>query len=182
MPLNIVSFNGKRNGPYNKLNSTINNETEVKHYQLQRSNDAVNFTTVNVQAAKNYGGFELYAYDDVAAMQDKVYYRLRCVNNNGEILYSGIVVIAQSANYRKDFYVLKNPVAEKIDIYAAAAIKGTYTYTLTNNAGQIVQIGKLDIRKEGVYTINLQNSLSSGMYMLVVTNGENILQKNILKD
>lgn len=182
LPLNIVSFDGKRNGTYNKLNWTINNETGVKQYQLQRSNDAVNFTTINVQAAKNNGGIELYAYDDVAAMQDKVYYRLRCVNNNGEILYSGIVVIAQSANDRKDFYVIKNPVAEKIDIYAAAAIKGTYTYTLTNNAGQIVQIGKLDIRNEGVYTINLQNYLSSGMYVLVVTNGENVLQKNILKD
>jgi hypothetical protein len=182
LPLNILSFEGKRNGTYNKLNWTINNETDVKQYQLQRSNDAVNFTTINVQPAKNNGGIELYAYDDIAVMQSNVYYRLRCVNNNGEILYSGIVVIAQSANDRKDFYVIKNPVAEKIDIYAAAAIKGTYTYTLTNNAGQIVQIGKLDIRNEGVYTINLQNYLSSGMYVLVVTNGENVLQKNILKD
>jgi len=182
LPLNIISFTGSRVSNYNNLNWAISNELNVLHYELQRSNDAVNFTTINIQTAKNNNTTALYSYDDVAAMQNKVYYRLRCTDNNGDIKFSGIVVIASTPNDRKDFYVIKNPVADKIDIYAGNLIKGKYNYTIANNAGQVVQLGVLDINYEGIHSIKLQNYLPPGIYMLVVSNAENVLKKSILKE
>jgi hypothetical protein len=182
LPLDIISFTGARNGNYNRLKWTIGNEVNMLHYELQRSTDAINFTTINIQLPKNNNGTELYTYDDVAAMQNKTYYRLKCIDNNGEIKYSGIVIITATQDGRKDFYVLKNPVSDRIDIYAGDLVKGTYNYTIANTAGQVVQSGKLDIKTQGVYTINLQAYLSKGMYMLVVRNADNILQKSILKE
>jgi hypothetical protein len=182
LPISILNFTGNRNGTYNKLNWTIGNELNVLHYELQRSNDAVNFTTINIQLAKNNNGTELYTYDDVAAMQNKVYYRLRSIDNTGEIKYSGIIMIALSPGLSKEFYVIKNPVADKIDIYAGDIYKGTYTYSIANSAGQIVQSGKLNITNPGIQTIALRSRLSTGIYMLVVRNAENVLQKIILKE
>ncbi|MGG9961346.1 T9SS type A sorting domain-containing protein [Ferruginibacter sp. SUN106] len=182
LPLDIISFTGVRNGNYNRLNWTIGNEVNVLHYELQRSNDAVSFNTINIQQPKNSSSTEQYTYDDVAAMLGKVYYRLKCIDDNGQIKYSGIVIITATQDGRKDFYVLRNPVSDRIDIYASDIVKGTYNYTIANTAGQVVQTGILDIKNQGVYTINLQAYLSKGMYMLIVRNANNTLQKSILKE
>jgi hypothetical protein len=181
LPLDIISFTGLHTGNYNRLNWTIANELNVLHYELQRSTDAVNFVTINMQHAKNNNGTELYNYDDVAALQNKLYYRLKCVDNNGQLKYSNIVIITTAADGRKDFYVMRNPVTDRVDIYAGDGVKGTYQYSIANNAGQIVQTGTLDIKAQGVYTIHLQSFLSSGLYLLSVRNAENSLQKSILK-
>lgn len=182
LPLNIISFTGVHSGNYNHLNWTIGNEVNVLHYELQRSADAVNFITINVQSAKNTSSTAQYNYDDVSAVQSKVYYRLKCVDNNGLIKYSGIVVIQPSQDSRNDFYVIKNPVSDRIDIFASDLVKGNYNYTIASNAGQVVQTGTLNISGQGVYTIKLQSYLASGIYMLVVRNADNILQKSILKE
>jgi hypothetical protein len=181
LPLDIISFSGQHTGNYNRLNWTIANELNVLHYELQRSIDAVNFATINMQRAKNNGGTELYSYDDVSALQSKLYYRLKAVDNNGGVKYSNIVIIATTTDNRKDLYVIRNPVSDRIDIYAGDLVKGTYQYSIANNAGQLVQAGTLDIKGQGVYTINLRSFLSSGVYLLSVRNGENSLQKSILK-
>jgi len=182
LPLSITSFTGKRNNAYNQLNWTISNEINELQYELQSSNDAVNFTTINIQKAKNNNDIALYSYDDVAGMQSKMYYRLRCIDNNGQIKYSSIVIIATQQNDRNNFYVIKNPVQDRIDIYAGESVMGTYAYSLTGSTGQTVQAGSLDIKFAGTYTIKLQQQLASGIYILTVRNGQNILQKTILKE
>ncbi|MGC4101987.1 hypothetical protein [Ferruginibacter sp.] len=182
LPLDIISFTGARNGNYNRLNWTIANEVNVLHYELQRSNDGTNFSTINVQNAKNNSGTEQYSYDDVAALQSKVYYRLKCVDMNGQVKYSGIVLIATAQADHKDLYVVRNPVSDRIDIYAGDKVKGTYTYILTNTAGQVVQAATININYEGVHTIMLQSKLPKGIYMLVMRNADNVLQKSILKE
>jgi hypothetical protein len=182
LPLDIISFTGNRAGTYNRLNWTIANETNVLHYELQRSNDAVNFVTINSQPAKNSNGTELYTYDDVAAMQSKTYYRLKCVDNNGQIKYSAIVIIVPAQDSRSNFYVIQNPVTEKIDLFVSDQLKGKYNYTISSNNGQLVQTGEININAQGVYTINLKPGLSKGMYVLVLRNNQNVLQKTILKE
>ncbi len=182
LPLSIVNFTGIRVSNYNKLNWVIENEANVLHYELERSTNAVNFTTINIQKAKNNNSTSLYSFNDVAPMQNKVFYRLRCTDINRQIKYSDIVVISSLQDVSKDFYVIKNPVADKIDIYAGDIIKGIYNYTIVNNAGQVVQSGTLDIKYSGIHTIKLKAYLPSGIYMVVVRNAANILQKNILKE
>jgi hypothetical protein len=182
LPLSIVNFTGNRSGNYNALRWTIHNEVNVQHYELQRSNDAVNFTSINIQAAKNNGAAVLYNYDDVAAMQSKVFYRLKCIDNNGQIKYSGIVIIEQAHNSNKEFYVVKNPVQDEVAIYASANLKGSYNYTLANSSGQVVQSGVLSIPYAGIHTIALQTNLPKGIYLLLLHNEQNVLQKSILKE
>jgi hypothetical protein len=179
LPLDIISFAGSCLGNYNRLNWSVANEVNVDHYELQRSDDGIGFTTINSQYAKN-NTIALYTYDDVTAMQNKVYYRLRCVDVNGQEKYSGIVIISAAQGIRKDFYVIKNPVKDRIEIYAGNTVKGNYMYNFTNAAGQMVQSGTLDIKYEGIETIKLQTLLPAGVYMLLVYNAGNTLQKSIL--
>ena len=85
------------------------------------------------------------------------------------------------SNTGKAFYVITNPVATSIDLYAGAALKGLYNYSIVNTAGQLMQSGTLDIKNAGTYSIYLNPTIIAGAYILVVQNETNKLQKMVIK-
>ncbi len=180
LPLQLISFTGQHYSSYNKITWIISNEADVVHYKLQRSNDGVNFYTISQQSAKNNNGTETYTSADAGITYGKVYYRLAYLQNDGQVKYSGVIII--SAAQEKDFYVIKNPVSTSIDIYAGINYKGTYSYTLTNNSGQIMQSGTLAITAAGVQRVQVKPYLATGIYVLTLRNADHLLQKNILKE
>jgi hypothetical protein len=180
LPVQLVSFTAQQLSGYNKINWVVTNEINVTNYSLQRSDDGINFYTISLQNASNANTTALYNYSDAVKMNGKVYYRLAYLQYNGATKYSGIISIMP--DQPKGFYVIKNPVSDKIEIYAGSQFKGKYTYTLTNSSGQIMQSGIVNITAEGIYTVNLQAYISKGIYRLVLQNEEHQLQKNILKD
>jgi hypothetical protein len=180
LPLQLISFTGQRYSTYNKISWVISNEADVVHYKLQRSNDGVNFYTVSQQNANNNNGTETYTSNDAGTMYGKAYYRLAWLQTDGQIKYSGVIII--SAAQDKDFYVIKNPVSTSIEIYAGSTFKGTYSYTLTNSAGQIMQAGTIAITTEGVQQLKLKPYITTGIYAFTLRNADHQLQKNIMKE
>jgi hypothetical protein len=180
LPLQLISFTGQHFSNYNKISWVISNEADVVHYKLQRSNDGVNFYTVSQQSANNTNSTETYTSNDAGTMYGKVYYRLAYLQTDGQIKYSGVIII--SAAQDKDFYVIKNPVSTSIEIYAGSTFKGTYSYTLTNSGGQIMQSGTIAITTEGVQQLKLKPYITTGIYALTLRNADHLLQKNILKE
>ncbi|MEP6677153.1 MAG: hypothetical protein ABJA78_18475 [Ferruginibacter sp.] len=180
LPLQITNFTGKRSNDVTKLNWTVANEMNIQKYELQRSDDAINFYTINTQYPFNTNNSAFYSYDDRTSVHGQAYYRVRCTGNNMSIKYSDVVKVSSQEN-RYDFYVIKNPVDAVIEIYADNSYKGIYNYTLVNTAGQLMQSGSLNISAGGVQSINLQSNLTTGTYVLLVKNAENILRKTIIK-
>ena len=180
LPLKIINFTAGRMNDYTKINWTIGNELNVDHYELERSDDGINFYTISNHLPFNRNGTEFYSYEDRKILKGTAYYRLKINNLSTQVNYSKTVKISEN-NTSKDFYVITNPVDDHIDIYASDAVTGIYNYTITNTAGQIMQTGMLDIKYGGTYFIKLKPVFSSGAYLLVVRNTEHILQKIILK-
>ncbi|MBS1509875.1 MAG: hypothetical protein JST86_03490, partial [Bacteroidetes bacterium] len=179
--MDIISFTGSRTGVYNKLNWAIANEQNVLQYELQRSADGVTFSTINTQAAQNNNSMALYTYDDAVTQAGKWYYRLRCTDILGAVKYSAIIQINIAATDNNALYVIKNPVKENIEIFAAASAKGKYQYTIANTAGQVMQAGTLDIKTQGVYNITFNSYFTPGVYVLLMKNDNAVLQKTIMK-
>jgi len=180
LPIKIISFTAGRMNDYTKLNWVIGSELNVARYELQRSDDGINFYTISTQAAFNRNSTELYSYDDRKALNGTAFYRLKITDMATQINYSHIVTVSANAT-DKLFYVITNPVDTKIDLYASAAIKGMYNYSIANTGGQIVQSGTVDIKNAGTYTIYLRPYLAAGAYILIVQNETNRLQKMIIK-
>ncbi len=183
LPLKIISFTAGRGrmNDYTKINWTIGNELNVDHYELQRSDDGINFYTIAFQSPFNRGGTEFYSYNDWNMLKGTAYYRLKINNRSAMVNYSNIVSVSISGN-NKDFYVITNPIDAGIEIYVAAALKGMYNYTLTDMNGQLMQSGMLDIKYAGVQSIKLKSVFAPGAYILVVKNEANSLQKTIIKN
>ncbi len=180
LPLKIISFTAGRMTDYTKLNWTIGSEMNVANYELQRSDDGISFYTIHVHLPYNRNGTEFYSYDDRKILNGTAFYRLKINNLSSQVNYSHIVTV--SANTAgKEFYVITNPVTTNIDLYAGAALKGLYNYTIINTAGQLVQAGTLEIKNAGAYSIYLNPTIVAGAYILVVKNETTQLQKMIIK-
>ncbi len=180
LPLQIISFTAGRLNNATKLNWTISNELNVNNYELQRSDDGINFYTIYIHNPFNRNGTEFYNYTDSKALKGTAYYRLKVNNLGTQVKYSNIITVS-AGDTGKEFYVVTNPVDTDIDIYADAAVKGIYNYTITNTAGQIMQSGKLEIKNTGIYSIALKPLFTRGAYILVAENDINRLQKTIIK-
>ena len=180
LPIKLISFTAGRTNEFTKLNWVIGSELNVARYELQRSDDGINFYTIYTQAAFNRNGTELYGCDDRKILSGTAFYRLKITDLAVQVNYSHIVTVSANST-DKLFYVITNPVDTKIDLYASAAIKGMYNYSIANTSGQIVQSGTVDIRNAGTYSIYLRPYLAAGAYILLVQNETNRLQKMIIK-
>jgi hypothetical protein len=180
LPVKIISFTAELVNEHTKLNWTIGNELNVASYELQRSDDGINFYSIYSHLPFNLNNTALYKYDDSKFLSGTTFYRLKIYNQSTQINYSHIVAVSANST-GKSFYVITNPVDVSIDLYAGASVKGQYNYSITNTSGQVVQSGRLDVKSAGYYSIYIKPAIAAGAYMLVVQNETNRLQKMIIK-
>ena len=99
LPIELISFEVvKKNGNAN-LQWSTSSEINASHFELEKSTDATNWITFNQETASgnsnsilNYTGYD-YTLGSV-----ETYYRLKLVDFDGTWEYSGIRVIAETAN------------------------------------------------------------------------------------
>ena len=180
LPVNLLSFAARRQADYSRINWTISNEVNTTGYELERSDDGISFHRIAALQAYNRNLTEFYFYDDKTILHGTAYYRLHIIGNNRETKYSPVVSVAADAS-GNTMYVVKNPVTSSIDIYAAAATKGEYNYSLINSAGQAMQSGKINFLNEGVQSIQLKAQIATGAYVLIIKNAHHNFQKTIFK-
>jgi hypothetical protein len=102
-------------------------------------------------------------------------------DNNGGIKYSTIIAIDPERTYNNMFYAMGNPFEDRIAIYAGNEYKGKYNYTLTNNLGQVVQAGVINIAAAGVQSIRLESQITRGAYILMLYNENKKMVQKLFK-
>jgi hypothetical protein len=107
LPVNWVSFTAKASGTDVDLNWQVSANQNAKVYEVQRSSDGTNFTTIGEVA--NQADLQSYDFVDANAGSGTHYYRILEVDLDGKSIYSKIVSVNLSA---ADFTirVLNNPV------------------------------------------------------------------------
>jgi len=95
LPVNLLAFNGRLENQIAYLNWQTTHEQEGCYYELQRSFDGKDFTTIATVSGRGRAGIQEYAAkDDLYFFSAQViYYRLKMVEVNGQGKYSGQVVI-----------------------------------------------------------------------------------------
>ena len=96
---NVVKFDAVKETAKVKLSWTTNTESQVKHYEVERSTSTAGFTKVATVAAKGNqqpGNFN-YSVNDSQLFSSAVFYRLKTVDNNGGLKYSNIIRVGSNA-------------------------------------------------------------------------------------
>jgi len=112
LPLTLLSFNGKREEKSIELDWTTTNETNVSHFELQRSFNGSEFEQFTNMAAKNNVAINQYnAIDnslEAVNATTNIYYRLKMIDNDGKYSYSKIVMVQPVK--QSNISVFPNPV------------------------------------------------------------------------
>jgi hypothetical protein len=167
LPLRIISFAAQRFNNSTQINWITTNEENVNHFEVQRSDDGINFYTITQVAARNRSIIENYSANDKAVIHGIAYYRLNCIDNDGRSKYSQVVSIKENS-LNKELRLVINPVHEQIILSAGGQLNGLFHYNVSSANGQLVTQGKLSIQNGGLYIISLPANISPGVYTLQV--------------
>lgn len=181
LPVTVSSFTTKLNNNKVALKWEVGTEVNVSHYEVERSVNGADFMKV---AEVDASGHATYNVIDSNPLVGINYYRLKTIDNDGAYSYYGeIKSVKISSLVENTFAVYPNPIiGNEVNVVLAGYPIGQYSYKIVNTLGNILQAGNINNEKSSKHTINLNGSVSKGIYMLYLTNGKEIIQSKFIKN
>ncbi len=178
VPVALVNFSGKNNGASNQLLWEVENEVNLSHYELERSEDAINFSTL---ASITATGSRNYNYTDNDIKKLLVYfYRLKKVDIDGRFTYSATLRLSGAVK-TISIAATPNPFTQTVFVNITSPVKYAATLMITDLSGR--QLLKQAVRLQaGVNVIEVPaGKLSAGSYLLTMYSPEQTTSIRILK-
>jgi PQQ-dependent dehydrogenase (s-GDH family) len=176
LPLDLLSFTGHlQNDNSVLLNWKTENEINTSYFVVERSADGIRYNgigNVTANGRNNTGGSFNYSLTDNDAINQssqRLYYRLKMVDIDGNFKYSNIISVSFPLITGK-LGVSPNPVLTTMKVAITAEADGRVQWKLTDNVGRVIQKGSENVKKGtgNNFTINM-NKLPAGTYNLSVT-------------
>ena len=178
LPVTFISFNGVLQNNSAILTWSTANELNNKGYEVQRSNDGINFTDIGFVAGQgNSSQQNNYSYTDYKIVSGSNYYRLKQMDVEGRFNYSSTIRL-DFTNF--DWTISGNSLNDtwvqlQLDKISNVVIQ---VLSINGNAIQIINKGNISA---GTYSIplNLQNAGSQVYVIKLMVNNKSYSKKII---
>jgi hypothetical protein len=175
-----VTFTNVKAYPENEtiaVQWSVENESGIKNYLVEKSTDGVRFTPVVVITAHNYQVSSNYNWIDLQPAMGYNYYRIKSTGTGGEIQYSKIVKVWYGTG-KKGITVYPNPSPDGIiHLHFNNQPEGKYCLQLMNALGQVIQPRVIQHTGRGnTETISLDEDTPHGLYRLHIIPPDNTEQ------
>ncbi len=149
------------------------NESNVKGYYVQRSNDGVRFNDLFFVTANNLQESKYDFKDRTISTDAIVYYRIKALDNDGTISFSSVVKI-NLQNTNSSAISLVNPIKSKtLQMQLNGLQNGNYQVKVQSLEGSLVLYKNLPIQNtSSSVSLSLPSTISKGFYILTVTGNE----------
>lgn len=170
LSLNIQSFSASLQNAATQLSWQTATELNTKSFNIQRSPNSWDFTTIGTVAAK--GSNNNYIFTDNLPIQGTNYYRLLITDKDGSITYSEIRSINFSNNNNIAARIYPNPAKDKLIVELNSKTNTNVGITIISADGKTEQqlIRQLQSGNNKI-SINVAG-LASGTYLLRITTKE----------
>jgi hypothetical protein len=158
LPVSLINFSAKKNNSSINLTWTTDDEANMSHYELQRSADGRNYSTILSVQSKNSVSRTSYTAIDNKPVNGIGYYRIKMMETDGSATYSRIVTVQSITGNTITVYPtmwkkgstlnISNPNNEKLDAYffnpagqhigESTTINSTLPTTALNNQKGII--------------------------------------------
>jgi hypothetical protein len=91
-PVKVLSFQGNRANNKVSMQWVITDNETAEQFEVERSNDGKNFSTVALVFGTDKAQTETYMFYEKSIFK-KVSYRIKCIDKNQTITYSDILII-----------------------------------------------------------------------------------------
>lgn len=171
LPVTLTNFSGHNDGNRNQLTWTTSSERDNSGFEIQRSTDGVNYTTLDFVKSLATGGNITtrlnYTFTDNSVVNSNQYYRLRQVDFNGESKISNVVLIKSEKTRTLTLDGLyPNPATTVVNALISAPNEDKVTIVVTDITGKAIfqQIANVEI---GSTTLPIDvSSLAAGTYWM----------------
>jgi hypothetical protein len=173
LPVNLVSFKAQqvKRGEV-LLDWRVKDEVNMKQYDVQRSVDGKNFTTIGTVGNL---GKEVYTLIDPKPEQGINYYRLSMVESNGLTNYSHIVAI--NINDGKALHASPNPVTGDLTVEVKGEVGKQAVIDIIDYTGNKVRTVAIPA---GKVTVDM-TSLPTGVYVVQYIDGTTVYTTRVVK-
>ena len=181
LPVILSYFKGEYNNNAVKLQWRIETQSSFSHFEIERSTDGRNFSTIGNVALS---GIDLYNFLDVNLVSGSIYYyRLKMIDTDGNFKYSNIVVVRMNGG-KNQINIYPNPASDFVNAELGSNAKGDYSLQLIDATGRTVNT-KIVTNAQSNQLITIQSGgLASGVYILKIVSrhyNETTLSKVIFK-
>lgn len=174
LPVNLVSFQGNIN-KNNKvtLQWRVENNTTTDQFEVQRSNDGIEFKTIGIVFASEKTGLEDYMFYETVKSFDKVMYRLKMIDNEGHVNYSKILVFqTKLATNNNSIKIIGNPVNDKLTFNYTTYVSQTIDVKVYDMSGRVMMSNKVtSLEGNNIISFLLASTLKPSMYLVEVNSG-----------
>ncbi len=168
LPVSILSFDAKKTVAGNEINWTVADQTNLSHYEIERSKDGKNFANIGRVNANNGTN---YSFTDATPINATNYYRLKIVDKDGTSKVSKLVAVINKGKGAIVTGVYPTITTGKLTIDVAAEGTQPLQFVFIDLQGRTATIKNVTAIT-GNNTISLDASaLASGMYLVKVLQG-----------
>ncbi|RYF91267.1 MAG: T9SS type A sorting domain-containing protein [Chitinophagaceae bacterium] len=178
LPVTITNFNGRHNAGRNNLTWLVENEINLSRYELQRSSNGTDFTTIT---SLNATGSKNYSYTDTDIKLPVYFYRLKSFDRDGTYAYSPVVKLS-GAIKNINVAATPNPFGNTLKLNIASPEKEAATVILSDLSGKIL-LQKNVALLPGINLIQIDQlqSLAAGTYILNLVSAKNKTSIRVIK-
>ncbi len=168
LPVKLISFTASTGANHTvELNWTTSEEINASHFEIERSSDGINYSSIGqVQATGAGSTTTIYGFTDVNAPAGTLYYRLRMTDMDGRYEYSPVRVIKTAVPEGLRLYPV--PARETIWLNGTGNSRIGSTATIISLAGQTIR----QMRITGWPQQIQLTGLTPGVYIIKLSTGE----------
>jgi hypothetical protein len=180
----FLDFSGKVIRQKAEIKWQVSQELTLDHFNLQRSFNGSDFQTITSPAAKGRTtGVNHYSYSDasVSGVGEKIYYRLQCVDRDGNVSYSSILPL-QVREHRLALTIMSSgAIREEMNLNISGIEQENAKLFITNQSGVIVKQQSITLFNGSFIQPVDVSGISKGMYFVSIRTANGILKERFIK-
>ena len=175
LPVTIIDFIAQKNDETVNLKWYATYETNFKFYEIERSQDGINFYKTGTVQGANLANYTFT--DNNLPGSSTLFYRLKMIDIDGQFSYSKIV----SLHNKNNFYnaqVYPNPTSNTLQVKLQQALSQNSQLFITDVTGRIVVQQQI---AAGLSKLDLTvNHLPAGRYFINIKNNSELINQSFV--
>ncbi len=188
LPISLIEFKGSQNSVSNMLQWTTSTEINNAGFEIQRSSNATNFTSIGNMVSKSITGnsntITTYDFIDFKPLTGTNYYRLKQLDKDGKFSYSSVVTLKSNKLVSPAISAIyPNPVKDRLTITIGSPSAENVSLVISDLSGKILRQRNIALTNGEVSIFENTSNLATGTYLikLVSEKGTKIETKKIVK-
>jgi len=183
MPLTLTTWEGNKDGNKVTLKWALAENELAAQFEVQRSIDGVNYSTVALIFTSEIFGNEDYTFSEKSNAEGKTMYRLKMIEKNSNVAYSKTLLFDSKNDKQNNLLqIIGNPVTNKLTLSYQASHTIKSKLGIYNTVGHCIFTKTLMVTKgNNVWDIPVDFLQSNINYMVEVSDGNEKSATQFLK-